>query len=201
MRDSAFSEAERWQDDRSLWNAFQKGDRLAFEFIYQSHIQHLISYGYKISGDKHIIQDCIQDLFMELWDSRENLAEVISVKYYLFKSLRYKIVRYLKQHHTEDLELVEYRMDDDHFERRLFEEETGIRQSQKLHAALARLPKRQKEAIHLRYFEEMTNEEVADLMGVNYQSACKFIYTALKSLRDIMLVLYLLPHLFHFLPK
>ncbi len=189
MRDNAFSKAEGRQDYQLLWNAFKKGDRLAFEVIYQSHIQPLISYGYKISGDRHVIQDCIQDLFIELWDSRENLAEVISVRHYLFKSLRYKIVRYLKQHHTEDLELVEYRVDDDHFERRLFEEETGIRQSQKLHAALDRLPKRQKEAIHLRYFEEMSNEEVADLMGVNYQSACKFIYTALKNLRDVMLML------------
>lgn len=126
---------------------------------------------------------------MELWDRRENLSEVISVKHYLLKSLRYKIVRFLRQDNNDTLDHAEYQADGDHFEHRLLEEETGIQQSRKLQAALARLPKRQKEAIHLRYFEEMSNEEVADLMGVNYQSACKFIYTALKNLREVMLVM------------
>ncbi len=191
MEGKALSGAGNTSDDQSLWRAFQAGDRLAFESLYRDHIQQLIQYGFKISGERQIVQDCIQDLFMELWDSRENLAEVISIRHYLFRSLRYKIFRYLRENNTEDLERAGYRIDDDHFELRLFEEETGTRQSQKLHAALDKLPKRQKEAIHLRYFEEMSNEEVADLMGVNYQSACKFIYTALKSLRDVMLMLVL----------
>ncbi len=189
MKEKVHSDTECGQDDRALWFAFQKGDRDAFETIYRTHIAHLISYGFKITGEKPVIQDCIQDLFMELWDHREGLGEVRVIKHYLLKSLRYKIVRSKRESHTEDLEVVSYQIEEDPFENRLLEEEVGVQQSKKLHAALAKLPKRQKEAIHLRYFEEMSNEEVADLMGVNYQSACKFIYTGLKNLRDFLLFL------------
>jgi len=191
MINQSFPDVDGWKDDRSLWNAFQKGNRLAFEQIYRTHIQHLIRYGYKVTHDKPVIQDCIQDLFMELWDSRENLSEVLSIKHYLLKSLRYKIVRSISRHPTETLETAELETDEDHFEMQLMREEIGIQQNRKLHAALSRLPKRQKEAIFLRYFEELSNEEVADLMGVNYQSACKFIYSGLKNLREVMLALFL----------
>lgn len=190
MKGEALSGDVSMRDDQLLWRAFQTGDRLAFESMYRDHIQQLIRYGFKISGEEQIVQDCIQDLFMELWDSRESLAEVKSVRHYLLKSLRYKIVRYLRQSNSEDLEKAGYYADDDHFERSLLEREAGVVQSRRLYAALEMLPKRQKEAIHLRYFEQMSNEEVADLMGVNYQSACKFIYTALKNLRDVMLILF-----------
>ena len=48
---------------------------------------------------------------------------------------------------------------------------------------ISNLPKRQQEAINLRYYHNFSNEEIAQIMGVNYQSACKFVYTALKSLK------------------
>ncbi len=178
---------ESWQDDPSLWYAFQNGDRLAFECMYQRHIQHLISYGFKITNDRDVIQDCIQDLFIELWDRRKTLSEVISIKHYLLKSLRYKIIRFLKNNNLEDLSGFE--LDGGSFETSMLNEESRVRQSQQLTAALGQLPKRQREAIHLRYFQELSNEEVARIMGVNYQSACKFIYTALRNLKENMLVL------------
>jgi RNA polymerase sigma factor (sigma-70 family) len=46
------------------------------------------------------------------------------------------------------------------------------------------LSPRQQQAIDLRFTHQFSNEEVAQLMGVNYQSACRFIYTALKTLRE-----------------
>lgn len=64
-----------------------------------------------------------------------------------------------------------------------------------------RCQKRQREAIQLRYFHNMSNEEVVYIMGVNYQSACKFIYTALVPLRDIMHLSSFLPLLISFLCK
>jgi DNA-directed RNA polymerase specialized sigma24 family protein len=48
------------------------------------------------------LKDQIQELFVELWNSRKNLAPARSVKFYLFKALRYKLIklekfRYLSQ--------------------------------------------------------------------------------------------------------
>lgn len=189
----------QWEEDSRLWCAFKAGDRIAFEFLYQRHIQPLINYGFKITSSQNLIQDCIQDLFVELWESRENLADVTSIKHYLLKALRYKVVRQLQSTTTEALEEARFVTEHTTIESRIIQEETTTGRSQQLKKALIRLPKRQQEAIHLRYFQELSNEEVAEVMGVNYQSACKFIYTALKTLRDQLQLSTLLPLLIAFL--
>ncbi|MCF0074060.1 sigma-70 family RNA polymerase sigma factor [Dyadobacter sp. CY261] len=188
-------------DDASLWDAFKKGDRLAFARLYQLHVHHLIRYGYKVTSNRSLIQDCTQDLFVELWENRENLTDIRSLRYYLLKSLRYKLVRHLRFEQPDNLDEERMETHDDHFESQTVRQETLTRQSRQLETAMAQLPKRQQEAIHLRFFHELTNEEVARIMGVNYQSACKFIYTGLKTLREIMQLSSVIPVLFSFFLK
>lgn len=179
--------------DQDLWSAFKQGDQMAFANIYERHFIPLISYGFKITNDKHVIKDCIQDLFVELWEKRSNLTDVNSIRFYLLKSLRYKIVRNLGARSEDTLDHIHCEIHEENFELAMLQDEYNSFKSRQLHVAINGLPKRQREAIQLRYFHNMSNEEVAHIMGINYQSACKFIYTALKSLRDIM-------HLSSFLP-
>jgi RNA polymerase sigma factor (sigma-70 family) len=179
--------------DHDLWSAFKEGDRTAFAYVYQKHFRQLISYGFKVTRDKNVVKDCIQDLFVELWEKRKNLTNVNSIQFYLLKSLRYKIIRNLEERNEDPLDKIHSEIDESNFELEMLQGEVDSLHSRQLHIAINLLPKRQREAIQLRYFHNMSNDEVANIMGVNYQSACKFIYSALKSLRDIM-------HLSSFLP-
>ncbi|SDG57528.1 RNA polymerase sigma factor, sigma-70 family [Dyadobacter soli] len=190
-------EVDEWVDT----DAFRTGDREAFARLYKSNVHHLISYGYKITSNRNLIQDCTQDLFVELWENRERLGEIRSLRFYLLKSLRYKLVKHLRFDQPENLDEERLETEDDHFENQTVREETLTQQSRQLETALARLPRRQREAIHLRFFHELNNEEVARIMGVNYQSACKFIYTGLKTLREIMHLSSIIPVLFSFFLK
>ena len=81
-----------------LWNTFQQGDREAFARIYNLYIEELLSYGYRVTSNRQLIKDSIQDLFLHLWVHRENLSETDSVKFYLFRSLRNRIVRNMEKH-------------------------------------------------------------------------------------------------------
>ncbi|MFB9295231.1 RNA polymerase sigma factor [Persicitalea jodogahamensis] len=175
-----------WPEGQDLWKDFKAGDRAAFDFLYKTNIQQLIGYGYTITSNRNVIQDCVQDLFVELWESRASVAQANSIRHYLLKSLRYKIVRQLKADRSETLDEIHYPVLHDNAESTVLLQETSQHHSKQLSDALGHLPKRQREAIYLRYFQELSNEEVAQVMGVNYQSACKFIYTALKNLRERM---------------
>jgi hypothetical protein len=62
---SLISPYESTASDQELWSAFKEGDRLAFSAIYQRHFRKLVSYGLKISADKDLAKDCVQDLFVE----------------------------------------------------------------------------------------------------------------------------------------
>lgn len=188
MNDLIF-ESDNFADDKVLCKALKSGDRKAFEAIYRKYSKTLLRYGNGLTIEQQIVQDCIQDLFIELWEGRERQTEIESLKFYLLKSVRYKIMRQLRNSLLEVLTESETYIESENVEVQRVREETMIHQSRKLSAAIELLPKRQKEAINLRYLQELSNEEVARIMGVNYQSACKFIYTALKSLKEVMLLL------------
>jgi DNA-directed RNA polymerase specialized sigma24 family protein len=53
----------------------------------------------------------------------------------------------------------------------------------KLRANLEKLSKRQREAIYLRFHQEMEYEDIAGIMAINYHSAVNLVYEALKFLR------------------
>ena len=178
-------QADNTNADRT-WQAFKKGSRQAFAIIYQDHIKGLLNYGYKISSDRKLIEDSVQDLFFELWKNRAGLSETTSVRFYLFKALRYKMLRNARAHRFEFFQQLDDAADhlsDYSHEHHLISLEVQSLQMANLKELINNLPRRQQEAINLRYYHNFSNEEIAQIMGVNYQSACKFIYTALKTLK------------------
>lgn len=168
------------------WQAFKKGSREAFERIYRKNIRDLLNYGYKVTSDRRLIEDSIQDLFFELWKNRAGLSDTTSIRFYLFKALRYKIVRNARidsDRHLVEVKSVGDDIIDGSHESYLIGLEVQSDQMANLRELIAALPRRQQEAINLRYYHNFSNEEIARIMGVNYQSACKFIYSGLRNLK------------------
>ncbi len=79
-------------DDCQLWQEFQQGSETAFSRIYRLHASLLYGYGMKLVKDKELIKDCIQDLFIEMWNTKNRLGSVKNIKSYLFKSIRRKLI-------------------------------------------------------------------------------------------------------------
>lgn len=187
------------------WQAFRKGNKEAFEKIYRDHVRDLVNYGYKVTMDRRLIEDSIQDLFVEIWQSRTRLSETTSVRFYLFRALRNKIIRNNRTNEERLLLAPDY---DGHnayeisHENYLIGLEVQSVQMANLRELIVNLPRRQQEAINLRYYHNFSNEEIAQIMGVNYQSACKFIYSALKTLKlnlQVSITSWLFPIFFLFL--
>ncbi|HEV7350292.1 sigma-70 family RNA polymerase sigma factor [Telluribacter sp.] len=170
-----------------LWNAFRQGDHDAFQQIYRLYAKELLSYGYKVTGNVQLIEDSIHDLFIELWQSRTQLSETDSIKFYLYRSLRNKIVRAQSQdrlYQAADVDRVGENQDEFSIEKHLIELEGHEQLLRQLRKSYELLSPRQKQALDLRFTHHFSNEEIAEIMGINYQSACKFIYSALKVLRE-----------------
>ena len=169
------------------WIAFKMGDKAAFERIYRAHAGRLLSYGYRVTSDRSLIEDSLHDLFVELWQSRERLSDTTSIRFYLFRALRNKIQRNLRKNDLsvcDDIGTRDGAMATPSHESLIASLELQSEQLENLNQILNALPVRQQEAINLRYYNNFSNEQVAEIMGVNYQSACKFIYMALKKLRE-----------------
>lgn len=173
--------------DLLIWDKFKKGDKSSFSEIYQIYAPTLINYGYKVTSDVALIEDSIQDLFVELWRSREKLSKTDSIKFYLFKALRLKIYRNLSANGSGKMNSLDGHMTllkSGSQEDFLIQVEGDLFKSRILKDVLQKLPLRQQEAINLRYFHSFSNEEIAAIMGISYNSACKTIYAGLKSLKE-----------------
>lgn len=148
----------------------------------------LFSYGSKFSKDSELVKDCLQDLFLELWKNREAIGLVDHVRSYLFKSFRNKIWRVLHKnrwHHQAA------QIEDDYYfdvefsiEHHLIREETLRDTATTFSDILNQLPKRQKEIIYLRFYQNLEIQEIVQIMEINPQSAYNLLHKAISSLRE-----------------
>ncbi len=83
-------------DDHRIWLKFRNGEEEAFSTIFRTYYSYLYHYGVKMAGgDKDTAKDCIQDMFISLWRTRETLGEVRSIRFYLLKAYRRKVLVYI----------------------------------------------------------------------------------------------------------
>ena len=71
----------------------------------------------------------------------------------------------------------------DYVELAIADKEQQLQNSVTLKQLLEKLPKRQQEAIYLRFYHNFSYEIIASMMNVNYQSVLNLMQRALKSLR------------------
>lgn len=182
------------------WDKIGEGDGLAFTQVYNHYFYDLCRYGSRICGDHGLIEDSIQDLFVEIWRSRKQHPQVRSLKYYLFKRLKRKIIKKL----ISDRKVpIDRNILEDHdftivfsHESALIAQQVSKEQQTKLLKALNQLTRRQKEAITLRFFDGFTNKEVAGMLAMNTKSVRNLIYRAMLVLKKHVPKLWPMPLLF-----
>jgi RNA polymerase sigma-70 factor (ECF subfamily) len=52
--------------------------------------------------------------------------------------------------------------------------------------ALNNLTNRQKEIVYLKYYQNLSYEEVSEIMKINYQAARNLLYQTIKTLRSLL---------------
>lgn len=173
-------------DDGVLWQRFRSGDSDAFDQLVQLHYQPLFRYGIRLDADDEYVKDCIQDVFVELWQRRQTVRETEFVKFYLLKSLRRRIFRGRAKWGTNWESLQENYQFEVEFsiENQLVTTETSRDQARQLEALLNQLSRRQKEVIFLKFYQNLTHEQIAEVMGVNRQSVYNVLHEALHKLRN-----------------
>lgn len=180
-------------EDIQLWKDFRNADRRAFEVLFTKYYRALYLYGFKIVQNRQLLDDCIQDLFFELWTSKEHLGEVNSVKGYLFKALKYKLTREIrKEERFGDIDDEPERWFEFSHESLLIEQQTLSEQKERLQYFMSQLTRRQQEAIYLRFYSQLSYDEIAEIMSLTYQAVVNLIYKSVKFLREHLVPLILL---------
>lgn len=184
--------AKNSREEYALWQDFvhsnQEDSQIVLGQVIERHYKPLLSYGTKLSKDGDFVKDCIHDLFITIWQKRHSLGDVKSPRFYLLGALRNQIFKETNKHKWfREAETIE----DDYIlevefaiEHNIIVQETAVENSAKIKDLLTKITKRQREAIYLRFYQDLEYPEIAEIMGVATHSVVNLIYEAVKQLRQ-----------------
>lgn len=171
--------------DQIIWENFLCGDDKAYTYIYREYSQALCAYGMHFTSDKGLVEDCIQDVFIKIFQNRRHLQSTDNIKLYLFIALKNKLfnifrkdIKYSQIDSLEPVFAAEYTIEDE-----IIENEREQFLNEKMIRMLEVLSPRQKEIIYYRFVEGLSYEEICQIMDMNYQSTQNLIQRSLKKLR------------------
>lgn len=170
-----------------LWNEIRYGNERALYQLYMTGYDSLFRYGLHASGDRTKAMDCINEVFTEIWTKRDRLPEVKQVRSYLFVIYKRKLSHLIHHKHIvysfSDDELLSASPNDSSYEDMLIAMQSEEEKKRLLRRALQKLTSRQKELVRMRYFEEMSMDDIADKLNLSLRTIYNTIHSALSILR------------------
>lgn len=171
--------------DQQIWQALKQGDEKAVAALMKKYYRDLYNYGYKISRNEALTEDCIQELFVELWLKRDKLSDVQAIKPYLFKSFRRRLAKASTPQLLTGIDLLPEFTTEISFshEEFLIREQTSEEWKNKLIQAVNALSPRQREVIYLKFYENLTYEQIAEVMSLTVPTLYDLLSKSVKRLK------------------
>ena len=175
--------------DLQIWLQLQGGSELALGQLLTRYFNLLQNYGYKFVRNEAFVKDCVQEVFIEIWNRRTRIATPVSVRAYLLSCVRKRVVREAYRQRIPNDDEVAEPEDEAAFvefspEWTLIEQESLQETTHRVAEALNQLPRRQREVIYMRYYQNLDRDEIAAIMDVNPQSVSNLLQAAFKTFRE-----------------
>ncbi len=175
------------QPEIQLWTRMRNGDEGAFSKLVKTQFNFLLNYGYRFVKDSDFVKDCVQEVFIEIWQKKDRLVVPESVRAYLLTCVRKKVIREGKRQRIlkEEPDFLEEQIFgfNSSFETEWIEAETSAEIYEKVKKLITRLPKRQQEVLYLQYYQNLSRDEIAEIMQINLQSVSNLVQSAFSSFR------------------
>lgn len=176
---------EQELSDFEIWNLFRSGSDSAFNYIYQQYFDKLYNYGCQFTQDQSLVEDTLQDLFIELKLRCRHLSPTDKILPYLYSAFRRKMIRFrTKLSRFKGLDSVDSFPIIAGADESIINDEEERESHLRLQKALNELPENYREIIYLFYYENLSYEEIREIQGfANIKSARNLLYKAVNTLR------------------
>lgn len=185
---SARSDDFAQQNDDDLWKAFLDGRQKALGVLFLKYYTRLFQYGVKLVGSEDLVKDGIQELFLKLWNNRENIEPARSIEFYLLFSLRRILLEHKKRSNALQLRNQSFMqmvsLSQRSAEDKIVRKETEAERYEKFQKAVTTLTARQKEVLYLRLHHGMTNKEISKILSLSVQRVKNYISETTQILKE-----------------
>lgn len=177
---------------RELYRQKEKGDANdcandmdIIQSLYDQYANDLLLYGLKMGYQKDVLEDAIHDIFYRMCRSPHRLKKIEKLKLYLFSALKNQLVNIQKatsKNSTTDIQEFNFTVKIDSL-CMLIEEEERVRIKEKINKLLEVLSDKQREVVYLRFFQEMSYEEIGIMLHMTPASVKNVVYKAINKIR------------------
>jgi RNA polymerase sigma factor (sigma-70 family) len=177
-----------FQIEPRIWEACKAGNKDAYSVIYTAWYGRLFNYGKKFTDDEQLIEDSIQEIFTRFWFQKQKLGRVNELQGYLLVSFRNQLLKSVQKAKNTKYSGTEF--EPENFELELSVDQVMINadhmyeQKINLEQALGKLTSHQKEAIFLKFYENLSYEEIANVFGISTKATYKLVARAVTELRQ-----------------
>lgn len=176
------SNIKYWEN---IWEKFKAGDRQAFETIYNEFVDVLNAYGSKITSNNELLEDSIQDLFINIYKYGRKLRQPEYLEFYLFKTLKRIIISKLKESRKVDLNSDAFEHFNLTFSLEEVSEKEKLEQNIKLlQLELKKLDSRKRELLFLKFNSGLTYVEIGKMLEMKPDTVKKQVQRLLKYLQN-----------------
>ena len=191
MRLAKYSEKE----DSELVSLISKDDEAAFDELFERYWEAMVHIAYALMKDSEMSKDCVQGVFVSLWARRHDL-KVDNIRAYMFRAVKLKVFEQLRKGkiRQEHLDRMKFVTTINNVEELMAHDEL----KKKLEEGLSTLPEKSRQVFELRRFEELSNKEISDRLGISLKTVEGHMTKAIKKLRVTFSDF--LPVVFLFLP-
>lgn len=176
-------------NDFDLWNRLRTGDSSALDTIFDKYARLLYNYAYRISKNKVLVEDCIQNIFIHLWENHKTIGETYNIKFYLLRSLQRSVIKEINKESKLQRDSIpedyDFELTFSHEFQMINNQLTQDRKEQ-LRIALDLLSNRQREVLYHKFFNHLTYVEISVMMGMNVNSVYNLVCRAMQTLSLLM---------------
>lgn len=175
--------------EMNLMQRLQRDDEEALASLMKLYYDDLYHYACRFTTDHGLVKDCIQEVFISLWQRRETAATIMSPRFYFIRAIKNKVLKSLHKNLREKA-FSHFHEDYDFFyefsiEKIIIEKQITEETAWKIRKTLSLLSKRQKEIIYLKYYQHLDQGQIAELMNISRQSVYNLLYEAINKLRSL----------------
>ncbi|MEI8291385.1 MAG: sigma-70 family RNA polymerase sigma factor [Verrucomicrobiota bacterium] len=180
--------------DAALMLRVKRGDRAAFALLVEKYQQPLFNFVYRTLRDETESEDVAQNTFLQVWKFRARYERTAKFTTWLFtiaRNLCLNEIRRRSRHPAESIEEAHAEHDDQ--PRQQYEDRAHIAAPEKLlhgelagkiEAALADLPENQRTAILLCRQDELSYEEIAEILECSLSATKSLIHRGRETLKE-----------------
>lgn len=159
---------------------------LAIVEIFEQHYNAILFFGLKITRNKELIEDCIQDLFLKFCENQKLIHNAENIEAYMKASLRRLILKKI-DHNAKSipstLKFLEIAIPS--YEEVLISKQQSLQQSLQMKEALEHLSTSQKTILTMRFYRSMSYDDIASKLGITKRTVYNQIHDSIKKMRGI----------------